>query len=283
MPKLTQGISPLGRIVFGLLMLIGLLPLLSFFSLQVGIAEATADLIPDSTGTGLFDRYVENVAFGVGEKLEFEINYGFINAGSATMEVIRLVEYESRPCFQIVTRAESNDFFSTIYRVDDRIESIMDALGMFSWRFDKRLREGKYRSDRKYSFDQRSHSTVYKDDTISIEPYVQDAISSMYFVRTQDLEVGKSVSVPTFMDGKKYSLKVNVIKREQVTVDAGTFDCVVVEPLSSGVGVFRNKGKMTLWLTDDRLKMPVLMKSKVAVGSITAELTNYTLGELSEI
>jgi len=46
------------------------------------------------------------------------------------------------------------------------------------------------------------------------------------------------------------------------------------------VGVFKHKGKLKVWLTDDRLKMPVLMKSKILVGSITAELTDYRLGDI---
>ena len=56
------------------------------------------------------------------------------------MEVARLVEYADRPCYQIKTRAQSNSFFSTFFKVDDRVESIMDAIGLFSWRFEKNLR-----------------------------------------------------------------------------------------------------------------------------------------------
>jgi hypothetical protein len=73
---------------------------------------------------------------------------------------------------------------------------------------------------------------------------------------------------------------VRILKRETITVKAGTFDCIVAEPLLKTVGVFKHTGKLKVWLTDDRLKMPVLMKSKVLVGSITAELTDYQLGDI---
>ena len=105
-------------------------------------------------------------------------------------------------------------------------------------------------------------------------------LSVLYFVRTQDLEVGKSVFVDNFTDGEKYALEVKVIGKEEVTVPAGTFECVVVEPLLQSVGVFRHEGKLKVWLTDDRLKMPVLMKSKVLVGSISAELSDFQLGDI---
>ena len=47
-------------------------------------------------------------------------------------------------------------------------------------------------------------------------------------------------------------------------------------------GIFKHEGKLTVWLTDDRLRLPVMMKSKVVVGSITAELTDFKLGRLED-
>ncbi|MCD6249046.1 MAG: DUF3108 domain-containing protein [candidate division Zixibacteria bacterium] len=266
-----------------LVIAIGLVPVFYFSIVELGIAEAAAGTeYIGSSSIDPADRYLENLAFGVGEKFTFDVKYGFITAGTAEMEVMRLVEYENRPCYQIVTRANSNSFFSSFYKVEDRVESIMDATGLFSWRFEKNLREGNYSSDRQYAFDQRNHKVVYKGDTISIEPFVQDAISMLYFVRVQPLEVGKAFFLHNFIDGKKYNLEVKVLKKETVTVDAGTFECLVVEPITQSVGVFKHEGRLKVWLTDDRLRMPVLMKSKVIVGSITVELTDYTLGNLDE-
>ena len=55
------------------------------------------------------------------------------------------------------------------------------------------------------------------------------------------------------------------MKKETIDVEAGTFDCVVVEPLSQSVGVFKHEGRLKVWLTDDRIKLPVLM---VTIGGI---------------
>jgi hypothetical protein len=120
----------------------------------------------------------------------------------------------------------------------------------------------------------------YQKDTIEIPPYTQDPLSVLYYVRTQNLEVGKSLFIDNFTDGKLYPLEVRVLEKERITVKAGTFDCIVVEPLLQAAGVFKHEGKLKVWLTDDRLKMPVLMKSKVLVGSISAELTSYELGDI---
>ncbi|MDZ4723171.1 MAG: DUF3108 domain-containing protein [candidate division Zixibacteria bacterium] len=264
------------------LLVIAISPVVYLFSSQLGIADPSSESAPSTGGMTLDTRFVENVAFGVGEKFTFDVNYGFINAGTATMEVASLVEFEERPSYQIVTRANSNDFFSGMFKVDDRVESIMDAAGLFSWRFEKRLREGGYSNDRVYVFDQRNFTVDYEDSLYTLEPFSQDALTSLYYVRTQPLQVGKSVFMDSFVDGKILKLEVKVVKKEKITVDAGTFNCFVVEPLTAAVGVFKNEGKITIWLTDDYLRMPVLMKSKVLIGSISAELTKYSLGEISE-
>lgn len=273
--------SRLFRSLLIVLFVVGLFPFFYFASVEIGIAQVAAnESRVEASSDDLFDRYVENVAFGVGEKLNFEIKYGFISAGTASMEVSRLVEYQNRPCYQIVTTAQSNSFFSSFFRVDDRVESIVDALGIFSWRFEKELNEGKYHAFRMYEFDQRTNLVYYGDDTISVPPFVQDPLSALYWIRTQELKAGNSVAMDNFADGRQTALEMRVLKKETITVKAGTFDCVVVEPLSNSVGVFKHDGRLKVWLTDDRLKMPVLMKSKVLVGSISAELTDFKLGEI---
>jgi len=247
-------------------------------------AAATDDDSTDVTyeDSGI-NRFVDNYAFGVGEKLSFDVGYGFINAGYATLEVVDLIEYKNRPCYLVMSKANSNKFFSSFYRVEDKVESIVDATGIFSWRFEKQLREGGYKADKAYSFDQENHRVFYENDTIDVAQYVQDALSILYYARTQKLEVGKSIYIDNFTDGKQYPLEVRVLKKETVSVEAGKFDCLVVEPLLLSSGIFKHEGRLKVWLTDDRIKLPVLMKSKVIVGSITAELTDYELGELIDL
>lgn len=284
MANVTTTNSLFQKLVMTLVIFVGVFPLFYFVSVEVGTVQASGDttnLVPEDPDA--FDRFVENRSFGVGEKLDFDVNYGFINAGTASMEVVKLIEYEHRPCYQIVTHANSNSFFTKIYPVRDRVESVFDALGLFSWRFEKNLSEGSYRSNRQYAFDQRSNLVYYQEDTLEVAPYVQDALSILYYVRSLELEVGKSFNVESFVDGEKYSVRVDVLKRETIEVEAGKFDCLVVEPLTTAVGVFRHEGKLKVWLTDDHLKMPVLMKAKVLVGSISVELTDFKLGEIADL
>ena len=127
-------------------------------------------------------------------------------------------------------------------------------------------------------FQERHVAVIDGKRECDVEPHVQDILSSLYYVRTVPLEVGKSVYVPNHDNGKNYPLEVRVERRERVTVDAGTFDCLVVEPVLMGEAVFKQNGRVKVWLTDDELRMPVLLKSKVFVGAIAGVLTHFELG-----
>ncbi len=219
------------------------------------------------------DRVVLNPAFTVGEKLTFVIRYGAIVAGSATMSIPTITTIRGKEVYQIVTEARSSAFFSAFYRVQDRVESYVDRKGLFTWRFQKSLREGNYKADRLVEYDQiHGWAVTNQRDSMRIPPCVQDILSSFYYVRTQSLEVGKSLFIDNHSDNKLYPMEVKVHKKERIQVRAGEFDCIVVEPILRASGLFKSKGRLIIWLTDDDRKIPVQMKSKIPVGYITAEL-----------
>jgi len=219
------------------------------------------------------NRVIPNRAFRVGEKLTFIIRYGVIKAGSSTMGIPEIVNYKGNECFKIQTYARSSSFFSAFFKVRDQVISYMDKDGLFTWGFEKHLREGKYRSDRYVDYDQVNGWAVsHKKDSLQIPPCVQDILTTFYYIRTQNIEVGKSLFLDNHADNKLYPLEVKVHKKERIKVKAGTFDCIVVEPILRASGIFKSKGRLLVWLTDDERKIPVQMKSKIIIGYITAEL-----------
>ncbi len=240
--------------------------------MALGFWAAGAVASADSTDGAFQFRRVENRAFGVGEVLTFDVAYGVVNAGTAVMSIPDTQWVQGRPCLHIVTTAESNSFFSKIFKVRDRVESVMDMEGLFSWHFHKQLREGGYRSNRTERFDPVRRLAYTKRDTFETPPFVQDILSAFYFTRTQPLNPGQPFDIDCFSGKHVYPLRVLVHRREKVEVPAGKFRCVVVEPVLRGEGLFNQKGKLTIWLTDDERRIPVLMKSKVLVGSIDCRL-----------
>jgi hypothetical protein len=225
-------------------------------------------------------RPPRTVAWGPGERLVFSVQYGLVTAGEAVLEVDPAIKIrQDRPTYHIITSAASNSVFSTFFKVRDRVESFMDTLELHSVRFEKHLREGEYKKDLLILFDQANRRALIDGKReCTVEEHVQDILSSLYYVRTVPLEVGKSVYVPNHDNGKNYPLEVRVEARERVTVDAGTFDCLILEPVLMGEAVFKQDGRVRVWVTDDVVRMPVLLKSKVFVGAIAGVLTHFELG-----
>ncbi|NOT34232.1 MAG: DUF3108 domain-containing protein [Candidatus Eisenbacteria bacterium] len=217
--------------------------------------------------------------FRVGESLKFSVQYGFIKAGTAWLEVPSIRDQAGRPAFQLVARAESNGFFSRFYKVRNRIESVWDSTGHFSYRYSEQRREGGHRASNAIAFDYAKQQAVYQDgQTFPIPPEVQDALSSFYYTRTQPLPLGGSLFFDYHASRKSVPMEVRVIGRERVKTPAGEFDCIAIEPLLKAGGIFKNKGRLVIWITDDERRMPVLMRSKVTVGSISVVLVDMRTG-----
>ena len=81
-------------------------------------------------------RNLTQKAFTTGEKLSFEINYGFVTAGTATIEVAPDFQMiNGRKCFDINANISSNSSFEWVYKFTERLRSLIDADGIFPWRF----------------------------------------------------------------------------------------------------------------------------------------------------
>ncbi len=234
----------------------------------VTLPSGTGEVLPAPTG-----------AIQAGEFLKFSVRYGIISAGDATLEIPEVRTWKGRPVYTLLARAESNKFFSAFYRVENRIESFWDTSGFFSRRFYENRREGGYREQNEILFDYERREAVYRDgQAIAIPLHCQDALSSFYFARTQALPIGGSVIFDYHASHRSQPIEVRVLGRQRVDTPAGTFDCVVIEPILRAAGIFKNQGRLVIWLTADDRRMPVMMKSKVTIGSISVVLTEARRG-----
>ncbi|MCX5779132.1 MAG: DUF3108 domain-containing protein [Elusimicrobia bacterium] len=213
--------------------------------------------------------------FSPQETLKFNVRWQFITVGSASMEVRGIDAINGRLAYHIYTEAKTAAFFDNFYKVRDTNESWIDIQSLCSLQFASHISEAGHRRDETLIFHhpRQQYSIVESSKSGTTPLWVQDVLSALYYIRCQELVVGKEFSVDAQSGDKAWPLKVKVLKKEKVKVDAGTFDCFVVEPaVREGAGLFQAKGKLWVWLTADDRKLPVLMKSKIAVGSIAAEL-----------
>lgn len=253
-------------------------------SLQVlGPAAYAEDALPDSSEfapapAGTWLPALER-PFRPGESLRFSVQYGPVKAGSAWLEVPEVVNWNGRPSWRLVARAESNSFFDKVYKVRNRIESTWDQQERFSWRYFEDRHEGRFTANDTLLFDPAAGEVRYNDGkTYPIPPRAQDALSSFYFTRFQALPLGGSITFDYHASRKSLPLQVRVLGRQSIKTPAGRFDCIVIEPLLKAGGIFKNKGRLVIWLTDDERRMPVLMKSKVLIGSISVVLQEARTG-----
>jgi len=223
-------------------------------------------------------RKVENNAFKVGEKLTFDVKYGFVTAGIATFEIPRIKKMSGRDTYQVTFEVNTVPSFDWMYKVRDRYETYLDVEGLFPWRFEQHIREGGYSRDFSAFFDQRKGKAKTSEGQYNIPQYVNDIVSAFYYARTFDyskMKVNDRVHLKNFYKDKVYDLDVKYHGKETIEVTAGKFNCIIVEPLVQEGGLFKSEGNILIWLTNDNLKIPVKVKTKVVVGSIDAELTKY--------
>ncbi|MFA5804602.1 MAG: DUF3108 domain-containing protein [Melioribacteraceae bacterium] len=230
-------------------------------------------------------RKIENKAFKLGEKLTFEVIYGFVVAGIAEYSIPKIVKLAGRDVYNVVFNVSSVSAFDLFYKVRDHYETFIDVEGIFPWRFEQHIREGGYSYDFSAFFDQRKRKAKTSQGSYDIPNYIHDIVSAFYFGRTFDyskMKVGDKVHLENFNTDKAYPLDILYRGKETISVKAGKFDCIILEPLVVEGGLFRSEGSIVIWLTNDELKIPVKVKTKVLVGSIDAELSSYAglAGEL---
>lgn len=231
-------------------------------------------------------RKLENKAFKEGEKLTFELNYGIVTAGIAVMQIPKIKRISGREAYHITFEVNSVPSFDWIYKVRDRYETYLDIEGIFPWRFEQHIREGSYSRDFSAFFDQRKGKAKTSKGEYDVPEYINDIISAFYYTRTLDFsetKVGDKIHLQNFYKDKVYDLDVKFRGRETVVVPAGKFECIIVEPLVKEGGLFKHDGDIIIWLTDDELKMPVKVRTKIVIGHVEAMLSQYEglAGELT--
>lgn len=217
-------------------------------------------------------------AFPIPERLEFDVSYTGIYAGHAVQEVVKVGDE-----VHITSTARSADWLKIFFPVDDRIESILvphaevSSIGVPRI-YRERIREGWTRFHKEAVFDRQKLEVNTKDflkkseNTQKITQHTYDTLSSFFFFRTVPLKVGASYFIEIFDCKKLWNTEVQVLRREEIETPLGKFKTVMIKPIMKFEGIFARTGDMFIWLTDDERRIPVLMKSKVRIGSITATL-----------
>ncbi|MBU0900034.1 DUF3108 domain-containing protein [bacterium] len=220
------------------------------------------------TSSLLAQGNVSPIVNSEGEKLTFSVNYMGMPVGRSLMTFSK----ENTPdTYSIEVKTQSFPFFSLFYQVEDRIKSTINNQFQ-TCKFEKYLQEGNYTKNETIIFDHQENLAYVNKHPVKIPTLIYDPLSALYQIRQQELIIGNSSYLNVISSKNIYKLEIEVLKKERLYTLFGEISTIVIKPKMLFEGIFKHCGEILIWLTDDSFKIPVLIKSKIPLGSIYAVL-----------
>ena len=217
------------------------------------------------------------VPFGDGEKSTFEVRFGGVRVGNGSLEIVGLENVRGRQAWRTYFNVKGGVPF---YRVDDVYESWIDIVTLNSLGFHRKIEEGS--RERTQRFDIMPDKGTYIERTrqkTTVKKTVDEPMDEgtfLFFVRTIPLEVGKTYDFNRYFVPDRNPVRIRVLRKERVTVPAGTYNAIVIQPVIKTRGIFSEKGQAEVWLADDPSRILLQLKSKLSFGSLNIYLRSYT-------
>jgi hypothetical protein len=213
-----------------------------------------------------------------GEVLTYDVSWSnFLKAGTVVME-IKEGTVEDKRVLRFITTTHTVGLVDKVYRVNDSLESVYDPVTLQSLKLILKESHGKKTRSRELDFDLENKlviTTLNNDppEILPITDHIQDALSSIYYLRTRnEFIVGKPIIMHVHDGGENWNVEAQTLGRETVKTPAGEFATIKVRTFPQYEGDFKNKGEIIFWLSDDTRRAPVVIKSTISVGAIVLTL-----------
>ena len=271
-------------------------------SAQAGFTNDQFEENPNVTQDGLEWPEVEfpsaetrGRGFRPGEKFVYRAQGGlFKKAGS--MEIATALDPESeaeQPKLLVLTETASAGLIRRFYPMTLKAKTILDAT---EWRMDFNSVDGEARSEKNKSLtllDYDRGLMKYDDEAeprrnkVVPIPYgtALDYSSSFLQLRGFDLAVGSEFPIFICTKGKFYYVTLSVAEIETISTELGKKECFRLEPTSSfpQSKLFREGGKMSIWITNDAERIPVRFDVHTNVGNASMRIESYDNGQSTNI
>lgn len=224
----------------------------------------------------------KDLPFKVGEKLEYNIRYGLIKAGEATLEVEKYTRRRNRSVYHMVGTGRTTGVTNWVFPTRDRYETYLDTSSLFPVEFVRDVDEDGYIIKRHILFDQdhRTARDLHRNDTVfSFENNMQDIFSAFYFARSMNvtgIQIGDIIEIDVFLDHEHFPFNLKFMGTENVEVGGRTINCMKFMPIVQEGRVFTDKETMSIWVSNDKNRIPVRLESELRVGSVKVDLANYS-------
>ena len=216
--------------------------------------------------------------YGSRETMFFDVSWLGLKAGELVMKLERLGSAEERYLFSLT--ATSTGLLRVFYPVDDRFETIIKEGSRLPVSYVMLQQEGRRKNIRKTTYDQERGKITYQKNERPLEIYDIEGTSHNEFtafliLRVLPLVIGEVVMVPTFADRKRHEIRVLVADGGTLDSFVGPVKTIKVQPQLKFKGLYDKKAPPDIWLTDDSLRVPILIRAKIAIGSLEAKLVGY--------
>lgn len=232
----------------------------------------------EELGEGVVLPRVMWTVFSGYEEMHFTVSWtGGVKIGDLVL-ILKQIGTEE---YEIHARVTDYGLFKFFYPVNDTFVTLVRGALKLPYQYDVLQREGRGSVTRRRSvYDQDNLVVTYrKNDSpemiFEIIGPVHNEFSSFYHTRIMELEPGRSFVVRTFADKKVNEVKVEVKGREDIDSPFGRVRALVFMPIMKFRGLFDKDGDTVIWVTDDSCRVPVQIRSKILIGSLTAKLDTY--------
>ena len=227
----------------------------------------------------------EGSAFQVGEWFRFKMSYsGFWKAGNATL-TIKDAEVDGNPVYHVVGRGWTTGAIKWFFKVEDRYESYFDKTRLLPYKFVRNIDEGGHTKDIEIKFDQDNNKAYIhnkkhnKRSVVDTNPNIQDMVSTFYYLRNNiniaTLKLGDEIKSDMFFDGENYGFKLKYLGQEVIDTEFGKINTLKFRPYVMAGRVFKEEESLTLWVSNDKNRMPLRIKADLAIGSLRADLDAF--------
>jgi hypothetical protein len=233
--------------------------------------EATAQT--DSNAVTVVTPATRPMPFGVGERMEYIAKVGWNHVGTGSMETLAIENIRGRQAVHTRFQLKGRWFF---FRANYLLESWIDQAKFTSLRFTQDNDEDSSDKDRVFEIfpDRQTYKINDGEELASVmDPLDEGAL--LYYVRTMDLEVGKTYTLNRYFRPDRNPVLIKVLRKETVTMPAGRYSTIVIQPIIKSKGIFSEGGKAEIWLSDDKDRIMVQMRVKLSVATINLQLKSH--------
>jgi hypothetical protein len=213
--------------------------------------------------------------FQPGEKLEYLIHYGPLNAGIATAELLRS-EYNGKYYYHARAVAQTTGLADKLFKVTDIYEGYFDSISMLPVKSVRSISEGRYRKNDEVTYDHKNcKATSLLSGDHDIPDDIMDMTAVFYYIRNIDFDtmsIGQVIKINTFFDDELFPFDIRYFGKEQVKVRSETYSCIKLVPYVEPGRIFESEDDMIIWLSDDSNHIPVCVRFDLIVGAFKCDL-----------